>query len=151
MNNKGLVVKDKYIKIKALTSAKELNICSFSCFNGYIDKYKERNKFVCRVQTTSRLLHQNEKFSAIDFIESTRNIIKKYNIKDKNIIFNLDQVPRYIEQETDRTLGLKSTRNIKLFKADNSHSRFTYTPVITADRKFLGGKNLFSNLKSLKM
>ncbi|KAG0434349.1 Major centromere autoantigen B, partial [Dictyocoela muelleri] len=145
-NNKGLVVKDKYLRLKALRIADTLKISDFSCSSGYIEIFKKRHGFVSRVHTTSRMLPENAKELAIGFINSTRKLIEDYDIKLKKII-NFDQVPRYFEQENIRTLTLKETKNIMLLKTNNTHSRFTYTPIISASGKFIACHCLFSNLK----
>ncbi|KAG0434036.1 hypothetical protein DMUE_5328 [Dictyocoela muelleri] len=98
MNNVCLIVKNKYIKLKALTYLEKLKNISKVCSTGYIDKIKNSYGIVSRAQTTCRLLPQNTKSLAIEFIESSGKIIEKYNIKSKNIS-NFDQVSRYFEQE----------------------------------------------------
>ncbi|KAG0437028.1 Major centromere autoantigen B [Dictyocoela muelleri] len=100
MNNKGLIVKDIYLKLKALAYSEELKISSFVCSTGYIDEFKNRYGLVSRVQTTCRLLPQNTKFLAIEFIESTKKIIENYNIKSKNI-FNFDNFRVILSRKTN--------------------------------------------------
>lgn len=147
-NKKGLVVKDKYLKKKALTIARELSISGFTCSGGFIDNFKKRHDLVSRVHTSCRVLPVNAKALAVEFIKSTREIINRHDIKLKNII-NFDQVPRYFEQENNRTIIPKGTRNVKIAKANNTHARFTYTPIIAADGRFIGGHCLFSHLKKI--
>ncbi|KAG0434449.1 hypothetical protein DMUE_5180 [Dictyocoela muelleri] len=90
----------------------------------------------------------NAKSLALEFINNVRALIKLHDIKPKNIL-NFDQVPRYFEQENSKTLSVKGSKNVLLYKASTSHSRFTFTPIISADGKFIGKHCLFSNLKKV--
>lgn len=149
MNSKGLVVKDKYLKSKALNISKRLKFNDFSCSGGgFISNFKKRNNLVSRAQTSCRLMPSNAKELALEFINTTRALIKSHDIKPKNIL-NFDQVPRYFEQENSKTLTVKGSKNVLLSKASTSHSRFTFTPIISADGNFVGKHCLFSNLKKV--
>lgn len=49
-NQKGLVVKDKYLTCKALRIAAELDVQGFSASKGYISRFKKRNGLVARAR-----------------------------------------------------------------------------------------------------
>ncbi|KAG0438072.1 Major centromere autoantigen B, partial [Dictyocoela muelleri] len=119
---KGLVVKEKYLKSKALKIADSLMISNFKCSSGYIEKFKKRHNLVSRRHTSCRTLPPNAKSLAHDFITTALDLIKKNSIKPKNIL-NFDQVPRYFEQENNKTITFKREKKVKLAKASSSHSR----------------------------
>ncbi len=100
-NEKGLIVKDKYLKAKSLKIARALNIGveQFKASEGFIANFKRRNNLVSRAHTTTRTLPDDAKEKAYDFINSTRNLICQLKIKKENIL-NFDQVPRYFEHSS---------------------------------------------------
>ena len=49
-NEKGLVVKDKYLFAKVLNIALEENITNFKCSKGYIQRFMKWNNLVSRVE-----------------------------------------------------------------------------------------------------
>lgn len=124
MEQQRLVVKEKYLKAKALNIANNLRIFYFKCSSGYIEKFKNRHNLVSRRHTSCRSLPANAKSLAHDFIATAVDLIKTHSIKPKNIL-NFDQVPRYFEQENNKTITFKGEKNVKLAKASSSHSRFT--------------------------
>ncbi|KAG0425682.1 hypothetical protein DMUE_6016, partial [Dictyocoela muelleri] len=134
------------LKAKALSIVNKNDIQNFKCSNGFIENFKKRHNLVSRTHTSSRSLPVNAKYLALEFINKIRDLIKKYCIKTKNII-NFDQVPRYFEQENNKTITFKGSKNVKLTKASSSHSRFTFTPIIAADGKFVGDHCLFFESK----
>ncbi|KAG0442526.1 hypothetical protein DMUE_0211 [Dictyocoela muelleri] len=103
MNQKRIFIKDKYLKAKALSFVSEYNIKDFKSFSGYIDNFKKRYILVSRCHTSSRCLPSNAKSLAFEFLNNVREVIKKHFIKNKNII-NFYQVPRYFEQENNKTI-----------------------------------------------
>jgi len=68
---------------------------------------------VSRVHTSCRRIPENAKELANLFISNIRCLIKTHGIKAKNII-NFDQVPRYYEQENNRTLILRGSKNVNI-------------------------------------
>jgi Tc5 transposase DNA-binding domain len=98
-NQKGLVVKDKYLTYKALSIAVELDIEGFTASKGYISRFKKRNNLVSRAHTSTRSLPDNAKEIAVEFINKINNLIRQHNIQKRNIL-NFDQVPRYFEMES---------------------------------------------------
>ncbi len=112
-NQKGLVVKDKYLMYKALNIAVELDIEGFTASKGYISRFKKRNGLVTRAHTSTRSLPDNAKEIAVEFINKINNLIHKHSIQKRNIL-NFDQVPRYFEMESSRTLAKKGSRDVKL-------------------------------------
>jgi hypothetical protein len=129
MNAMGLIVRDRYLLIKAKKIAEELNIYDFKASTGYLKCFKNRNNIVSRAQTSSVGLPENAKRIAVDFMYKIRTLIKEKGIKNKNIL-NFDQVPRYFEQKTNKLLTVKGSKNVKIFKANSSHARFNFTPLV---------------------
>ncbi|KAG0437805.1 hypothetical protein DMUE_3471 [Dictyocoela muelleri] len=103
MNSKGLVVKDKYLKVKALNIAKGLGISGFKSSDGLMGNFKKRNNLVCREQTSCRSLPPNVKSLAIEFINKTRELIKNFN-KTKKISLILIRCPDILSRKTVKHL-----------------------------------------------
>jgi phage anti-repressor protein len=53
-NEKGLIVKDKYLKVKAKKIADELGYSDFKGSDGYIYNFKQRKNLVSRAHTTNQ-------------------------------------------------------------------------------------------------
>jgi Tc5 transposase DNA-binding domain/CENP-B N-terminal DNA-binding domain len=154
-NQKGLRVKEKYIQIKALQLAEEMDLCdpnndklSFKASHGWTANFKKRNHLLSRRQTTSRVLPKDADALVRSFHDGIHNLIEAKKIKDKNIL-NMDQVPRYFESEAKSTITTKGSKNVLMRKAGSSHKRFTATFTIAKDGKMLKPHLLFSNLKKL--
>jgi len=103
---------------------------------------------VSKVHTSCRRILGNAKELTNLVISNIRCLIKTHGKKTKNIIY-FDQVLRYYEQENNRTLILRGSRNVKINKASTSHARLTFTPMINAEGEFLVKHCLFSNLKKI--
>lgn len=161
-NKKGLKVKCKYIIARAIEIKKELiaemrvgtpnldnllSLKSFSASSSWCTRFRQRFDLVLRRQTTCKTLPEDFANIAVSFIRSVQQIIADHDIKPKNIV-NFDQVPRYFEVESSTTITSKGLREVLTKKASTSHKRFTVTPVISADGKFLALHVLFSNLKN---
>ena len=80
-HQKGLVVKDKYLKYKALSIAVELDIGGFTASKGYISRFKMRNDLVSRAHTSTQSLPDNAKEIAVEFINKINNLICQHKIK----------------------------------------------------------------------
>jgi hypothetical protein len=86
----------------------------------------------------------------LKFLISSTLVETKYlGKRSKKNILNFDQVPRYFEHTSKRTLAKKRSRDVKLRKASTSHKRFTFTPLINADGDIEAIYCLFSNLKNV--
>lgn len=65
--------------------------------------------------------------------------------RKKNIL-NFDQVPRYFDRSTSRTITGRGSKSAKLRKFASSHKRFTFTPIISLAGKVFAIHLLFSKL-----
>ena len=168
-NSAGLRVKDKLIGKKAMSLKEEkmkivkqmemsedpsLNLDDakklkeFTASVNWIQRFKDRHKLVSRRHTTTRNLPADYAEKARLFVLEVQKTIEEKGIDMKNII-NFDQVPRYFELNINSTLITKGTQKVHLRKASTSHRRFTFTPFITAEGKFIGLHFLFSKLKNV--
>jgi Tc5 transposase DNA-binding domain/DDE superfamily endonuclease len=164
-NAKGLRVKDQYIRAKARRVYKDLsegdNISSvesdtnaedeevgtaFRASSGWCARFKIRNSFVSRCQTSSRQLPADAPAISMGFIQQVQSLIEVHRIKYENIL-NMDQVPRYFETEPASTITTKGSRNVLLKKGGTSHKRFTVTFTVSAAGEMLKPHVLFSKLK----
>ncbi len=143
---KGLHFKHKYLKITALRIANEIGMIGFKASAGYLSNFKNRFNLVYRAKTNSTKLPENASILAKDFITDLNSTIQNYEILPENIL-NLDQVPRYFEQSSNKTLAFVGTKKVELMKAVNNHKRFTFTPLISAAGIVEKIHVLFSNLK----
>ena len=94
-NDKGLRVKDKYIRAMAVNIKKKYNsekYTNFKISSGWLDKFKSRYKLVSRRQTSSRILPKDSDRLARNFIHKIQQIISDKKIEPQNIL-NMDQVP----------------------------------------------------------
>ncbi len=83
---------------------------------------------------------------ASTFINEINSIISGYQITPENVL-NLDQLPRYYEQSSNKTLAFVGAKKVEIVKAVNNHKRFTFTPLISASGSMEKIHILFSNLK----
>jgi hypothetical protein len=129
-----------------LKLAGEIGLQEFKASRGWLWKFKKRNNFVNRRQTSSRSLTRNAGAIAERWIASVQQCIADRRIQPKNII-NMDQVPRYFERASSSTLALRGSANIRLLKASTSHKRFTFSPTVNAEGHIINLDVLLSGLK----
>ncbi|RLN44975.1 hypothetical protein BBJ28_00005718 [Nothophytophthora sp. Chile5] len=149
-NEKGLRVKDAYMRLQALNIYRNLHgddATGFDASTGWLARFKARKNLVSRRQTTTRTLPADAPRICREFIQRVQQLISEHNIKLRNII-NMDQVPRYFETEPKSTIATRGSREVLLRKGGSSHKRFTATFTITADGKILQPHLLFSKLKN---
>lgn len=157
-NQKGLRVKDKFIVAKmknikdeclAGTTDKNLRdkLNDFKASHSWLQRFKDRYDLVSRRETSCRTLPKDYQNIATKFLAETQTLILDKKIT-RNRIYNFDQVPRYIELNTGSTITKKGTKNVTLKKANTSHKKFTFTPMISASGEFTSLHLLFSNLKN---
>ncbi|EGZ30706.1 hypothetical protein PHYSODRAFT_417910, partial [Phytophthora sojae] len=151
-NNKGLRVKDKYIRLQALNIYRSQHNdeddphLTFAASSGWLGRFKDRYNLVSRRQTTTKTLPSDAKETCLELIEKAQKLIQEHNIQPGNII-NMDQVPMYFETEPKHTITTHGSREVLLKKGGSSHKRFTATFAITGDGKFLTPHVLFLKLK----
>jgi hypothetical protein len=114
---------------------------------GWLKNFKKRHGLVCRQQTSSRIIPDDAAESCLGFINEIQETVEKFKI-DKDKIRNLDQVPRYFENEGKTTITKRGSKNVKL-KASNSHKKFTATFHVSASGDFLRPHSLFGQLKNV--
>ncbi|EEY64525.1 uncharacterized protein PITG_15770 [Phytophthora infestans T30-4] len=108
-NTRGLLVKDKYIRLHALNIYRSMSSDGdaqrqpFAASSGWLDRFKQRYNLVSRRHTTTRTLPSDAKKVCLEFILNAQKIIRKHNIQPQNII-NMNQVPRYFETEPKHTI-----------------------------------------------
>lgn len=157
-NSLGLRVKDKFIvgtmirlrddRLKETTDESQKDLLrNFKVSKMWLERFKTRKDLVSRRETSCRTLPDGFQQTCRDFIERVSITIRDKKIKLDNI-FNLDQVPRYIELGSGRTITVRGSTNVALKKASTSHKKFTFTPVISAGGKVVGLHVLFSKLKN---
>lgn len=155
-NSRGLTVKDKIIRWKALAVRDELaektvdphekeSILGFRASKMWCYRFKKRKGFVSRRHTTTHSLPGDFREQSIAFIEHVKKMCDDYGISRDHII-NFDQVPRYFESNMSTTITRIGTREVRLRKSSTSHKRFTFTAFITASGKVLYRHALFSGL-----
>lgn len=154
-NSHGLGVKDKLIEQRGKIE-RDLLVGSlpdgpekekyrlFGASRIWVHRFKKRNRLRSRRHTTTHRLPNDFREVAKNFIMQAQNLIRQFNIKRDQII-NFDQVPRYFENNKSSTIAPRGTREILLRKsAAGNHKRFTFTPFVTANGKFLHKHCLFS-------
>jgi len=154
----GLRIIDKYIEAKAKNIRDQMIaedetmsyddkklFQEFKASSGWIIRFKTRHNLVSRRVTSSKVIPENVEELCINFIRSVHDLIDIHKIQLKNII-NFDQVPRYFEANSNRTIAIKGSRNIFLKKGTSGHKRFTFTYAIQGDGKILKPHILFSKL-----
>jgi hypothetical protein len=129
-----------------MNCAAALDLNEFKGSRGWLWRFKKRNMFVNRRQTSCRSLPSNAKEIAKRWIGSVQQCINDRKIESKNII-NMDQVPRYFERQTTSTLAMRGSSNIRLLKASTSHKRFSFSPTVNAEGKIIDLDILLSGLK----
>lgn len=155
----GIRVKDKYIMMRGIQVRDEMiskmpegdekeNLKLFGASKIWCYRFKRRFDLVSRRHTTAHTLPPDFRTIAKKFIAEFQELCEKHQITRKFII-NFDQVPRYYESEKTSTIATRGTREIMLRKSSTSHKRFTFTPFISADGKFLIKHALFSKLKNI--
>lgn len=156
-NSKGIRVKDRFLQQQAINirdrileameegAAKE-KLKTFQASRLWCSRFKNRFNLRSRRHTTTHSLPDDFRELATSFIAKVHSICREFNIRRANIL-NMDQVPRYFENDKSTTIAEKGTSEILLRKSGSSHKRFTWTPFITADGKIIKKHALFSKLK----
>jgi hypothetical protein len=141
-NNKGIRVKNQYIRAKARRMYTELHIDdnagaaesdtgadddmstpTFRTPAGRRARFK-RNCFVSRRQTSSRQISAEAPAICVEFIRHAQSLIDLLHIKEENIQ-NMDHVPRYFETEPSSTITTRGSLNVLLKNGESSHKRLT--------------------------
>lgn len=156
---RGVRVKDKFIQAQCRSirdhmiqtiedgPAKEL-LKTFQASRIWLHRFKTRFGLRSRRHTTTHTLPEQFRTLSMQFIKEVHDKCTEYEIPRKRII-NMDQVPRYYENDKSTTIAPKGTREILLRKSSTSHKRFTFTAFISADGKMLRKHALFSALKNI--
>lgn len=158
-NSTGLRVKDKFIRIRAVQARNELvaamddgpakeKLKRFDASRIWCHRFKVRFGFVSRRHTTAHSLPVGFREDSIAFLKKFQDLCTELQVERKDII-NLDQVPRYFENNVSSTITVKGSKNVLMRKGSSSHKRFTFTPFITADGRLLIKHALFSKLKNV--
>lgn len=147
LNQKGIRVTGNHLRIKAKQFAQELGSDDFNATPQWMSMFKKRRKLVMRRETTSRSLPDDAAKVSIDFIQGVRDFIREKNIALKDVL-NMDQVPRYYEDEQKTTITLQGKRKVLMRKANTTHRRFTATFTVSAEGDMLKPHILFSQLKN---
>lgn len=113
-----------------------------------MDRFKKRHSLKSRRQTSCRVLPDDALELSVNFIQEVQGIIAKYSITEDNI-HNLDQVPRYFENESTSTITTIGAKNVRIKKASSSHKKFTATFRVSATGQVFSPHALFSQLKNL--
>lgn len=158
-NVRGVRVKDKFIQAQCKTirdrilaeledGAQKESLQLFKVSRIWLHRFKSRFNLKSRRHTTTHTLPERFRELAIDFIELVHKKCEEFNITRERII-NMDQVPRYFENDKNTTITTRGTAEVLLRKSSTSHKRFTFTPFVTAQGKMLKKHALFSNLKNI--
>lgn len=158
-NVRGIRVKDRFIQLQCLNvrdrllaemidSPEKTSLQAFQASRIWLYRFKQRFNLRSRRHTTTHTLPDQFRELAKNFIESVHKLCEDFDISRERII-NMVQVPRYSENDKNTTITTKGTREVLLRKSSTSHKRFTFTPFITAQGKFLKKHALFSNLKNI--
>lgn len=158
-NFKGIRVKDKFIRMRAVQVRDQLiaqtedemeksKLAAFEASKIWCFRFKRRFGFVSRRHTTSHTLPTNFREIAMEFINNVHKSCSEFNIASSHII-NMDQVPPYCETDMSTTIAVKGTKEILMRKSSTSHKRFTFTPFICGNGKILLKHAFFSKLKNV--
>lgn len=100
-----------------------------------------------RRHTSTRISPENAKDECWNFIKCCQRLVRAFNITPDRIQ-NMDQMPRYFENNGGRTLTTKGSKEVKMKKGTSGHKKFTVTLRVSRSGKIHKPHLLFSGLKN---
>ncbi len=81
--NKGLYIKEKFLKMAAIRIANDIGLDKFKASPGYLSNFKARYGLVYRSRTTCKKLPENARELALTFLKDVNGIIVKITLNLK--------------------------------------------------------------------
>lgn len=108
LNSKGVPVSDKLVQEQALKIAKKLEIVNFKASNGWLSKFKKRNKL-----KSYYMCGETGGINSDDIVKYRENLKTELKNFARSDIYNLDETALFFRYSPSRTINFDSIKGRK--------------------------------------